>query len=107
MNGAVIVNNSEIFITAIGEGDDKALLCFTDLHQRCDDTSGHAGDWYFPNKSAVDNESSHSDMYRSRGSSVVRLHRRNSTIVPTGMFCCVVPDASGISARICLSEFLH
>ena len=100
MNGAVIVNNSEIFINAIGEGDDKALLCFTDLHQCCDDTSGHAGEWYFPNKSAVDNESSNSDIYRSRGPSVVHLHRRNSTMMPTGMFRCEIPDASGVIRNI-------
>ena len=40
------------------------------------------------------------DIYRDRGPSVVRLHRRNSVMVPTGVFRCEIPDVSGASQNI-------
>ena len=40
--------------------------------------------------------------YRSRGQSVVRLHRRHNTMMPTGLFCCEIPDTSDVTQRVCI-----
>ena len=102
LNGVVV---SEVAIADIGEGDDGALICFTDLIQCCrdDDTSiGTAlGVWFFPNGSAVGIHSAGGDFYRTWGPSVVRLHRRNNATSPTGRFCCEVPDATSTNMRTC------
>ena len=52
-----------------------------------------------------------STFYRNRGrdDGTVNLNRLNTTVVmPTGLFCCVVPDATGVMQRICASvcEFI-
>ena len=71
LRGRSYGDNSYILITDIGEGDDGALLCFTDLVQCCrdDDTSsGMAlGEWFFPAWSAVLLDAAGGDFYRSRG----------------------------------------
>ena len=97
---------SEVAIADIGEGDDGALLCFTDLIQCCrgDDTSiatAPLGEWFFPNGSAVPISSAGGDFYRTRGPSVVRLHCRNNATSPIGQFCCEVPDATSINMSVC------
>ena len=105
VNGTVIANNSDISIMVIGEGDDGALLCFTDLHQCCSsnsDLSEEVGQWYFPNQSAVENSG---DMYMNRGHGVVRLHRKKNVTMPTGVFHCEIPDASGTSQNIYIGVY--
>ena len=100
-------NNSNILITDIGEGDDGALLCFTDLIQCChnDDTSGETalGEWFFPNGLAVQIHSAGGDFYRTRGPSVVRLNRRSNATIQTGTFCCEIPNATSTLMRVCAS----
>ena len=51
LNGIIISNNSYVGVSSIGK-DDNALLCHTDNHNCCQ-TSFQAGEWYFPNESAV------------------------------------------------------
>ena len=100
VNGTILANNSKLSITMIGEEAENALLCFTDIHQfYCDnyDTLEDVGQWYFPNGSAVEIDG---DMYMSRGLDVVRLHRRNNTMMPTGVFVCEIRDASGTNQSI-------
>ena len=105
LRGRSYGDNSYILITDIGEGDDGALLCFTDLIQCCQssDTSiGTAlGEWFFPNGSAVPVGGARGDFYRDRDASVVRLNRRNNATSPMGQFCCDVPDATSTSMRVC------
>ena len=98
-------NNSNIFITDIGE-DSEALPCYTDLTQCCrsNDTSddiGVLGEWLYPNGSAVEPSMSGNDFYRNRGPSLVRLNRRNNATSPEGQFCCVVPDATFTNVTVC------
>ena len=50
------------------------------------------GEWFYPNRSAIRKNISNDDLYRDRGPSVVRLHRRNNAAQePTGEFCCEIP----------------
>ena len=100
MNGAILANNSEISITLIGEEADKALLCTTDLYQfyhETNNTLDNIGQWYFPNGSIIE---TNGHIFVSRGLDVVRLHRRNNVTMPTGMFVCEIPDASGTNQSI-------
>ena len=103
-----ICNNSNILIGEIGEGDDGALVCITDLIRCCrnDDTPGEGGalgEWFYPNGSAVPISDSGYDFYRSRGTGIVRLHRRNNIISITGQFCCVVPDTTFTNSNTCIN----
>ena len=103
-----IRNNSNIWIGEIGEGDNGALFCVTDLIWCCRDADtpskgGALGEWFYPNGSAVPISGSGYDFYRSRGTGIVRLHRRNNTISITGQFCCVVPDATFTNSTTCIN----
>ena len=65
------------------------------------------GDWRYPDNSLVDNRASGDDVYRTRGSMVVSLNRRNGATQPTGLYCCELPTAADFSAnaRICIILF--
>ena len=83
-----IRNNSNIRIGEIGEGDDGALICVTALIWWCRNADtpgmGGAGEWFYPNGSAVPIEGSGYDFYRSRGTGIVRLNRRNNAMSTIG-----------------------
>ena len=63
---------------------------------------GIDGEWYFPNRTDVKIEGSGSSFYRNRSPSVVRLHQRHNAMMPTGPFCCEVPDANDMNQRLCI-----
>ena len=85
-------------LDAIGEGAD-ALICLTNNFSCCDESNGI---WYFPNSSQVPlgHQGSGNDVYITRGPSLVRLHRRRSSMLPAGLFHCKIPDASGVNQSI-------
>ena len=97
--------NSYIDIDEIGEGDEAALLCITDLMRCCRgiDRLGDPalGQWFYPNGINVSIEGAGYDFYRNRGPSVVRLNRRNNATSPTGLYCCGVPDSTFTQHRVC------
>ena len=87
-----------VIITDIGSTDEESLLCITDNTDCC---GRYMGEWYFPNNmSTVRTEGDGGSFFRDRGPSVVRLHRRHNVTMPTGLFHCEVPDASGVNQRI-------
>ena len=101
-------------IDNIGEGDDGALLCVTDLMHCCHgqdtpDGVGVLGKWVYPNGTDVGIQDSDDDFYRDRGPSVVRLNGRKNAISPTGFYCCEVPDASNSLQRVCanIGRYAH
>ena len=103
-NGEVLNNtNASVAISDIGEGS-ASILCITDKNDCCRSPHGTTvGEWYFPNnESAVGIKGGGGSFYRDRGASVVCLHRRHNATMPTGLFCCVVPDANGTNQRICV-----
>ena len=94
LNEANITNNSYVDVRDIGDTDENALLCHTDKLACC--TGGHkAGEWYYPNRTAVqfstDTMSASLDnyFYRDRGQSVVRLKRVGNPH-QRGLFWCEV-----------------
>ena len=99
-SGVVIRNNSNITL------NDDALLCFTDLHECCSsDTALVAGNWFFPNGSIVGNQTTNGNIYIERGPSVVGLYWNDSATLPTGMYRCEIPDASGILRNVSITIY--
>ena len=102
LSGVNYNNNSIVSITDIGEGNSDSLLCFTNNINCCE--SLRRGEWYFPNNmSEVRTEGEGYSFYRDRGQSVVRLHRRHNATIPTGPFCCEIPDANYATQRVCIT----
>ena len=97
-NGTSYTNNSRVNITDIGEGD-NSLVCVTNNTSCCKNL---VGEWYFPNGSAVKIEGAGEAFYRNRGPRMVRLHRRYNAMMPTGPFCCVVPDTNRVDQTTCI-----
>ena len=79
----------------IGEGDD-ALLCITEQTVCCQPpySSTTMGNWYFSNETTVPSEDSMWDFYRTRGHSMVLMHRRRGGV--NGIYRCEIPDALGV-----------
>ena len=114
LKGTVYANNSVINITEIGETDtstatppqnsNNGLQCITDRMPCC--RFGHrAGEWFFSNRTMV--PLSGPTFYRNRGfndDGTVNLNRANTNVMmPTGLFCCVVPDATDVMQWACVS----
>ncbi len=94
-------NNSILNVEDIGEGD-HALACQTDRRPCCRNI--RIGEWYYPNHTRVPVEYAGATFYRNRSDEgLVLLHRQNhETASSTGLFCCVLPDASDISHTMCI-----
>ena len=89
----------------IGEGGDS-LFCITDLRNCCR-PSDHApralGNWFFPNLTRVPSSGTNWDYHRTRGQSVVRLHRRRGG--EEGIYRCDIPDAAGINQTLYIGVY--
>ena len=112
LKGTVYPNNSVISITEIGETDiestsppqnsNNGLQCITDRMPCCRFGDAQAGEWFFPDGTVV--PMSGPPFYRNRGhdDGTVNLNRANTNVMmPTGLFCCVVPDATGANQTLC------
>ena len=67
---------------------------------------GLVGEWFFPDGTVVPGSGPLLNFYRNRGrdDGTVNLNRANTNVMmPSGLFCCVVPDATGVMQRICAS----
>ena len=73
--------------------NDNILKCHTNKTNCCKPTTGGIGEWQFPNGSMVRKYSDGDDFYRNRGPGVVNLNWRENARIPTGLFCCEIPDS--------------
>ena len=106
LKGVLYANYSVTSISEIGETDrdnpslmNNAIQCITD-RKPCCRGGNRAGEWFFPNGSVVPVEGL---FYRNRGpdDGAVNLNRANTNVMmPTSLFCCIVPDATGINQTI-------
>ena len=114
LNEKIYANNTIILITDIGETDstksppdtNKGLQCITDKMPCCRMMDSRAGEWFFPDWKMVPGPmaSGDSGFYRNRGyndDGTVNLNRRNNVTDPTGLFCCMIPDALNTSQYLC------
>ena len=97
--GVAYANSSVIQITEIGHA---GLQCITDKMPCCGDPPHRAGEWYFPDGTRVPIRGHATSFYRFRGDGTVSLNRKNSRVMmPTGRFCCEVPDATNALHTVC------
>ena len=113
LKGVVYANNSVIPITEIGETDittqlpppnsNNGLQCITDRMPCCASPPNWVGQWQFPNKTNAGIPGTTASFYRNRGDDgTVNLNRVDTSVMmPTGQFCCIVPDASGVNRTVC------
>ena len=98
----VYLPGDTILITAIDA--DSSLGCVTsNVTTDCCRASdgGNVGEWYFPNGTMVPRKiTAHpsANFTRSGFTHEVRLNRRNSAILPTGIYECRVPDPVATNA---------
>ena len=95
-------------ISSIGDTNDVALVCHTDLTSCCrtsdTGTGVPTGEWMFPDGTNVASSimAAPTDNYfRTRNEQLIRLHRRNNATSPTGLYCCVIPVDGGGMETFC------
>ena len=113
LKGEVYANNSVISITEIEQTNSSAnngLQCITDRMPCCAAIANRFGDWFFPdNREKVPpiglGENMATTFYRNRrDDGTVNLNRvNNDVMMPTGRFCCMVPDATGADQTLCVN----
>ena len=100
LRGVQYHDNDTINIVDIGEND-AALICQTNLRPCCRSGLARAGQWYYPNGTAVPIEGERKHFYQNRGDDgTVRLNRRNNATHPIGIYRCEIPDQTGISQNL-------
>jgi hypothetical protein len=100
--------NAEIPITDVGDSTagGGSLVCRTDRTDCCTGIGQgeiREGEWLYPDNTTVGTSASGDDIFRNRGTSIVKLNRRNNAIQPTGLYCCVVGSIANPDARICVT----
>ena len=103
----VYANNSNISITEIGKtnpntNQNNGPQCITDRIPCCRFAGGQVGEWFFPDGMMVPLDALLFYRNSGRDDGTVNLNRVHTNVVsPTGLFCCVVPDATGINQILC------
>ena len=109
INGTLYTNNSVIPVTEIGETDpldtsaeNNGIQCITDKMPCCG--VEEVGEWLFPSGQVVPGLEDAVSFYVNRGKNdgTVNLNRLSDSMVPTGMFCCVIPDALENTHYVCV-----
>ena len=104
LNGITYQNNSLVTLEDIGEVD--ALLCVTDQPACCRPPYTdlvNRKNWFFPNGTRVPNSGEKWDIHRTRGQSVIRLHRRRGG--EEGIYHCTIPDAMNVIQTIYIGVY--
>ena len=109
LNGTIYQNNSLVTLDDIGEEDNTALLCMTNLIACCRPAQANGsslGNWYFPNGTRVASEFVNEtiwDFYRDRGLMVVRMKRRRGG--EEGIYRCEIPDSMNVTQTIYIGVY--
>ena len=115
LSGTAYQNNSLVTMEDMGQGDNTALLCITNDTDCCtkafirENGVGAFGNWYYPNGSRVSSIEVHEragvewDFYRTRGLSVVRLHRRRGGDM--GIYRCQLPYVTNDTAYLYIGVY--
>ena len=95
LEGRFLPNNSIILLGDIGEGI-SALYCLTKNAECCStEAESMHYHWEFPNGSNVPEDTT-AGVYFTRGFSSIHLNRESSAVGPTGVYKCLLPDATSM-----------
>ena len=107
-NSVILITEIEQTLTSNGVIDttsNNGLQCITDRRPCCAALPNRHGKWFFPDGSMVPGTflGGVTSFFRNRGDDgTVNLNRLNSDVMmPTGRFCCVVPDATSTDVTLC------
>ena len=100
LNGKHYNNNSVVSSTDIGDSA-SALLCLTDNVMCCSDSDAN---WYLPSSEIVQS-TSYNPIYLVRDRNVVRLNKKNTATLPSGVFHCSIPDVSEVVQNIYIGVY--
>ena len=105
LNGTTYQNNGLVTLEDIGDNNDTALLCMTNLTACCrpPQTTSAIGNWYFPNGTRVPSSGSQWDFYRTRGQMVVQLHRKRGEV--NGIYRCEIPVLMNVNQSFCIGVY--
>ena len=92
--GDVLVNNSYILRTNIGEDNNDSLHCVTDNSDCCNNGEGN---WYDETGEVEQGSDRNNSLYVTRGDGVVYLNYRAGG--HSGMWRCEVPDSNGTTLQ--------
>ena len=100
-------NNTVVLISDIRDANNQ-LVCTTELSSCCGTFGNRHAEWYYPNGTPLRTEGTGDDLYRTRrnadqSSSVLGgalLHRRNGAMGPTGIYHCIIRDASSMDQTL-------
>ena len=91
--GENLPNHAYVNLTLVGTSN--SVRCNTDLSTCCRAVDGvAAGEWYFPNASAVRQAPDGDSIYRALGVQRVILRRRHDTMSGSGIYRCEVPTST-------------
>ena len=96
LRNEIFQNNSLVTLEDIGESDDDALLCRTNLTTCCKIPYGPSvGNWFLPNGSRVpSNDNTNTAFYRTRGKMAVYLKHTGGGV--EGNYRCEIPDLMNV-----------
>ena len=106
-NSIILITEIEDTVTTNGVTDAAAnngLQCITDRRPCCAIPPNRHGEWLFPDGNNVPGiVQNPTTFYRNRGDDgTVNLNHLNSEVMmPTGRFCCVVPDNTSTDVTVC------
>ena len=93
-------NNSYVDISQIGQGGSDSVQCISVLEDCNNHSRRLIADWFFPSGTRLNFPGDPGNIYESRGTHRVDLHRRGMANSPTGIYCCKIPfNVSNPSAR--------
>ena len=98
-------NNTVLLLDSIGEEDEKALICRTDLRFCCNDTM--FGKWLYPDKTFVPKRMTNMSFYCDQhDAGRIFLRRRYNAMSPLGTYCCMAPNINNSDSDETLCVFL-
>ena len=108
----IYTNNSIIPIADIGRTDrynpvkfNDAVQCITD-RKPCCRSDVYRGMWLSPSGAEVPSSTNKGTglIYRSRDDNgAVKLNRVGDGLIPNGLYCCIVPDATDTNKTLCVN----
>lgn len=104
LQATALPSGSSLNVSEIGEGG-NALLCWTPNQNCC--KANRLGEFFLPSGASVALKKDGKDLYRNRGTQLIRLnHRHNAVSPPTpGCYSCCLPDGCDDNKCIYINLF--